>query len=74
MLNNIGFVKTGIKFEGCDVYIGVKSVAQGHRVAPLFRRWLNRSVFRSLVPNMQDFYKSHFEACEQMKVVSGERE
>lgn len=70
MRNNLGFVRTGIKFEGCDVYIGVNSSAQGDRLAPLFRRWLNRVVFRSKMPNLGDLY--HVMPVVKKKLVSGE--
>lgn len=57
MLNrNLGFVKTGIKFEGCDVYIGVKGTMQGDRLAPLFRKFMNRMVRRSKIPTLLDVY------------------
>jgi hypothetical protein len=70
VLNNLGFVKTGIKFEGCDVYIGVHSSAQGDRLAPLFRRWLNKTVFRSNMPTVSDLYAVSRNI--RAKLVSGE--
>lgn len=70
MVNNIGFAKTGIKFEGCDVYIGVRSQMQGERIGPLFKRWMNEVVYRSKTPTPRDVYNVAVDV--RRKLLSGE--
>lgn len=70
----IPMADTGMLINGCRVVLAHPDPVRATKVAKTFAEAFPVMMARARVPNMQDFYKSHFEACEQMKVVSGERE
>lgn len=63
----IAMSDTNMAINGCKVFVGHPDPAHAAQTAKKFAGAFPAIMARSKVPNMQDFYRSHFEACAQMK-------
>ncbi|MCK5610249.1 hypothetical protein KAR91_50720 [Candidatus Pacearchaeota archaeon] len=64
----IAMVDTKMAINGCQVLLAHPDPVKATQTARKFAEAFPAMMARSRVPNMQDFYKSHFEACEKMKL------
>ena len=68
----VAMADTRVVLNGCQVVLVHPDPVRAAQAARKFTEAFPVMMARSRVPNMQDFYKSHFEACRQMKA-SGEQ-
>lgn len=64
----VALVDTHMAINGCQILLAHPDPGHADKVAKEFAGAFPVMMSRSKVPNMQDYYREHFKACEQIEV------